>query len=231
MDSDSFDKRRSLSKKANFRLSASFMQELFVDARSNGLKGGFGLKDSLWTAYIWKLVTVNRPATMRVATFSQVYNSRSLLGLSKNFFGNAGIFPFFHIENDRLRNIPIEAIAKDILSLRNKAFSARDSLCRSIALWDSKLSQGKLTNYWPMILKYLMRGEVLINNLSKLPFYDFDFGTGPPVWVDFPDRDKSCRNIHVLPAPEKNGDLLLFVTLPEAELNKFFQDSSILAVA
>lgn len=227
VNNDLLERKRSPSWKANFLLTGEFMQKLLSDARLKGFKGGFGAKDSLWISYVWKLIVKNRSSTYTKSTFSQVYNSRCLLGLNTNYFGNAGIFPFFHMNVSEVNGAPIEAIAKRVLSLRNKVLGEKDNLRRNIAFWDLVLEKKKLQNYWPAITEFLLNGEVLINNLSKLPFYSLDFGSGSPVWVDFPNREKPFRNIHVLPSPNDKKDVVLFVTLPKVELEKFAQESSI----
>ncbi len=207
--------------KKTFRLKENKINKIIVKYKEKGLKGKVGVKDSIWMAQIWKIISSNRLKDKEEFAFIQIYNARYLLGLNKNFFGNTSIYPYFFIKNDDIDSIKVEEIAERILCVRDNLLINSSELQCFYSFWNRKMETKEINNYRMKSTKLLLEGELLINNLTTQPIYKIDFGSGPPVWYELPNRENAIRNIHALPAPEKNGDIILFVTLPHKEMELF----------
>lgn len=214
------------SSKRTYRLASDSLSALLGNAESESHPG---MKHCIWPAYVWKLITKNRKSCPERVAFSQVYNSRPLLGLSKNYFGNALIYPFFQMYKEEVDESSVELIAKKIFYLREVFSEFPDSLYKDIAYWDARMRDGTIHQYWPKVVELGLEGEVVFNNLTKQPIYQTDFGSGPPVWFEMPGREAAIRNVYAWPAPEENGDIILFITLPTEEIADLDQSLSLVS--
>lgn len=205
----------------NFRLTAGFIKQLLKNAKSNGVKESVGLETNLWIAYLWKLIDSVQTSDGQFPLV-QIYNTRALLNLPKGYFGNTVAFPILQLEGEELVDIPLEAITKYIQLSYYQLIRNADQFRKDIAFWDTLKHERKVTQYRHQALKLLEEGRaIVINNLTTQPIYDLDFGSGVPIWTDFPNRGLAIRYVQALPAPEKNGDIILLVSLPDAEMAEF----------
>ena len=114
----------------------------------------------------------------------------------------------------------LETIAERILSLRDTLGDSPECLYKDIAYWDARMREGTVQQHCYVGCKLSIEGGLYFNTSIKQPIYDIDFGSGAPVWYETPGREMGYRSIRAFPAPEKNGDIILYVTLPEPELTR-----------
>lgn len=206
----------------SFRLTVSFTKQLMKNAKANGLKESVGIETSLWVAYLWKLLVSLQASGDITTPLVQTYNTRALLNMDKGYFGNAVAFSKLQLEKEELTKLPIETIAKYILHDYYNLIKNPDRCRRNIAFWEARMHDKTVKQYKHEAVQLHRQGiAIAINNLTTQPIYDIDFGSGAPVWSEFPDRGVLFRYVKALPSPEKNGDIILLVTLPDAEMAEF----------
>ena len=202
-----------------FRLTSDFVDGLVNDALMHGIKNDGGLRNSIWTAYVCKLVTSVLKTDQSIVSFISVSSSRFLLGLKKEYFGNATMTSYLKFKKHKIPSTSIEAIAERILSFRNKLITSCDNLRIDIAYWEARVRDKKTDNCIYEVTKHLLnKSGVYFNNLTSYPIYEMDFGSGPPVW--FNPRLSGSQSVFATSSPEKNGDIILYVGLPVDEMTE-----------
>ncbi len=206
-----------------FRFSKADIDKLVANAVNKGVDNVRELKYGLIPAVIWKTIASNASNMGDYLSFTQVYDSRSLLGMGKHYFGNALVFSFLEKEKQLFFDMSVEEIGSEILSMRNELQEHSDDIRVEIAYWKRLIEKNKVGEYQYGAIERYIQGQVYFNNMTKQPIYDVDFGEGPPIWFDYPGRTNWARHISALPAPEGNGDIIILVTLPEDEMARFSQ--------
>ena len=182
-----------------------------------------GIKYCLLPAQILKLTSKFRASERKNIGYVQLNNLRSILGLSRYYFGNVVEGTSFEISSLELSRTSFPEIAKKIWSLREILANKPGVTGKAIAFWERKMRQGQLHNYLRKSFDVLCdRGELQLNDCSKISLYDVDFGSGKPSWHEVPliGRSFPGRVCVILSAPEKNGDLILHAVFPESEMNE-----------
>lgn len=208
------------SHKSTFRLTSKFLTRLLKQAKAKGIQEEVGLKHSLWSAYIWKLMaSACHDFSFDTTNLLLVYNTRKLLNLDKNYFGNAIAFPLLRESRDELRQKSIESIGEKIHSCYIDLINDPIQVRKDIAFWNKKIGYDEGLQHVYESLALMSEGKTIsINNLSTQPIYDIDFGSGNPIWFEHIDLESGVRDVEAFPSPERNGDIILFISAPKPEL-------------
>lgn len=215
-----------VNKTKTFILTSEFINNLLGMALKKGIRydNERRLKNSLWTAYIWKLITLSQGHRNKNTTLINAYETRKLLGLSKNYLGNVGVLASLSIDRIAFQDMEVDTIAKKILDLRDKLSESQNNLSASITSMENQLKNGK--QYLYKTYKDFWNGELLFNNLTAFPIYEMDFGSGCPVWFEPPWRKQILRYVVATSSPKKNGDVILYISLPIKEMKKLSKELS-----
>jgi shikimate O-hydroxycinnamoyltransferase len=147
--------------------------------------------------------------------FGTLYNFRHLveLGFSPQYIGNAATAREFILS----QNSNAKTAATTIRRLAGTLLSQH-------VLADSQYMQSTIAphegmRHHPEFMARQFTNGVLLNNYTRFPMYQVDFGGGTAIWADYPDMTLN-RCIALLPDPKGDG-VAAHVTLPRKELEKF----------
>ena len=146
-----------------------------------------------------------------------VYNIRLFqeMKLPQNYFGNAAASRCFKIE----KNIadPVAKIATSIRSLKSTV--TKESVMNELANWQELQRVKRKGILLPMVVIEQFDDGLLLNNYSRFPMYDVDFGNGHAIWADYP-RSLLGRTVTFCPDPNNDG-VCAHVCLPKKEMKIF----------
>jgi len=208
--------------KRTFRISKNFIDSLVTSAKAKGIKDRIGLKHSLLKAFIWKLISLNYNSKDEARSILLVYDTRALLKIGRTYFGNAQVLQTFEFKQNVLLDVSIETIAEEILTSYYDLIENPSQLYREITYLNALIKAKTIREYDYEAFRLFAEGKAIaINDMHTQPIYDIDFGSGPAVWFEHLDRGKMNNYIEFFPAPEKNGDIILFTTLHEDDTTNF----------
>ena len=204
-----------------FRVKADTLAQWINDTNEKDMNYT-GIKYCLLPAYLLELSARHRIEKQGTIKYTQVNNYRSLLGISRSYIGNAAEPTFFEVDFEEFSSMSSEDIAKKIWSLRDTLAKNPEIIGQAIGFWSKIMREGKLQKCFRKVGTAEALDQLYYNDASKTPVYELNFGTGNPVWFEptWLDHTIPFRYFLVFPAPEKNGDLILYTLLPENEMNE-----------
>lgn len=180
----------------------------------------------LSTAYVWKLInsSVNLDAG-EIFPITLVFNARKKFGLDNDYVGNAFFFRSIEKSKDEISRLDFSSAAILLRSLSNQV--TEQSLCDDLAYFSAMEREGGSSRCLSRDQSLFLNGGLLINNWSKFPIYEIDFGSGKPIWFDFQRGvgKESARNpirfAVIASSPHEDGCLDYYVGLPVDEMEQF----------
>lgn len=199
------------------RLSEQEVQALKSAANAELSKPGqwVSTNDAL-TAHIWQQLSAlrDRPdASME--SLGLLFDVRRQLGLPASYFGNAVSNTLPTRSAQELRTLPLGQLAHHIRAEREKR--TRDELYAELAFLEERRNAGQSRRILPRLMLEIFQRSILINNYSKLPFYEVDFGGGTPFWYDMAMGPVPWQVI-VASTPSQDGGKDLHICAPAASI-------------
>lgn len=147
-----------------------------------------------------------------------IYDIRRLagLGLSAQYTGNAAASRMFTSRSAELARDPL-LVARTLRQLASTLDGgrARAELQQLAARFTPRTAM----DFLPGFIGDQFSNGLLLNNYSRFPMYQADFGSGPPIWGDYPHVP---MNRVITLCPDPNGDgVAVHLTLPRREMRRF----------
>jgi shikimate O-hydroxycinnamoyltransferase len=140
---------------------------------------------------------------------------RSQLGLPPGYFGNAVNNTLLALPAQDLRGQSLGQLARSLRAAREKRSTAH--LYAELAFFESHRDAGQARRILPTLMLQIFEHSILFNNCSKLPFYEVDFGFGPPFWYDMAMGPVPWQVI-VAPTPASDGAKDVHLCAPKNKL-------------
>ncbi|MFF5668531.1 acyltransferase [Streptomyces hygroscopicus] len=98
------------------------------------------------------------------------------------------------------------------------AENTKERIGEEVAFLDAERKAGRFQRVMTTMALDSFDSTIALNNWSKLPFYDIDFGTGAPFWYDFPSNPIPWT-VHIAPTPpDQDGGRDVYLALPRAQV-------------
>lgn len=179
-----------------------------------GPSGRWASTSDAVNAYVWKRLAElrNRPADC-IETFGLLSDVRTRLApeLATNYFGNAVTNTRPSLPAGDVRSQSLGELARRIRAGRDE--NTRAKLCAELAFLRACREAGQASRVMPWLMRECFDRSILLNDYSKLPFYEVDFGAGTPFWYDIAMGPVPFQVI-VAPTPERDGGRDLHLCLP-----------------
>ena len=169
-------------------------------------------QDAAMALLVKPLLAITRKPNM---VFGTIYNFRHLpeLGLTPQYIGNAATAREFIMP----RHSDTIAIAATLRQLADTLLPKHVQADLQYMQANIPLDEG-LQHHAPFITQQFDDG-VILNNYTKFPMYQVDFGHGTAIWADYPEVTLN-RSITLLPDPQGDG-VAAHITLPRNEMKSF----------
>lgn len=168
-----------------FRVSAHRLAELHESYRSRMVVSQWFSQQDVLTAKLWHTIAMI-PVEETKGTLSMPQNFRrnASIGVGPQYFGNAINFARTHYDLGEVRAQPIEALAAHVRTSVTAALKRERIIDELYSAWRNRGSTGSGLVMIPLEnLGTLDNDFIHINNLSRFPVSELDFGTGAPFWV------------------------------------------------
>lgn len=203
-----------------FRLPSWMLEQLFKKYR-DGDEGPHHRisRQDIVVAFLYLLLLRSGNITENCRSLSIVCNIRQVLELPATYLGNAVCLRHLEPNTDSLHAMDVPTIARQVRKLQS-GITAKD-LRRDLAFWQRRSADGTAAQFMPIATQLALSGGILIDNMSKFVFYDLDFGSGAPIWIDTPPPTSPApvvRGVLMLPAPPDLGGIDFHVSLPPEEM-------------
>lgn len=176
--------------------------------------GGWASTSDAVNAYVWKRLAElrNRPADS-IEIFGLLSDVRARLApeVAANYFGNAVTNTRPSLPAGAVRSQSLGELSRRIRAARDE--NTRAKLCTEIAFLRACRESGRSGQVMPRLMRECFESSILLNDYSKLPFYEVDFGSGTPFWYDMAMGPVPFQVI-VAPTPERDGGRDLHLCLP-----------------
>lgn len=172
-------------------------------------------QDAAMGMLVQAVAAATRHEELQIGT---IYDLRNLseLELSRHFVANAAMSRMFTERSVRLSSEPVTAAH----TLRRLASTLSGERVRGELLrMAARVTPRSAVRYMPGFILDQFGNGLLLNNYSRFPIYAVDFGSGPPVWGDYPAPPLN-RVINLLPDPNGDG-VAVHLTLPRTEMRRF----------
>jgi len=203
-----------------FSVNTRFIDDIYSE-HSTEIDDAAIMKDDIFCAFIWKAIVQcqEAPDDALVSLVSMI-NSRNLVDVGSTDVGNCLAW----LTLDAPKNTVIAKTLPDIAeSIRNLTFDVienEDILQNQIIFLNKCVVDEKILRMLPRGVVSCLGLGTSINNIRQAPFFDLDFGSGSPCWVDTP-FDQPLRGFTLFPSPKGNTEIILRVNLPSEEMAKF----------
>lgn len=171
------------------------------------------------TAHLWKVLGAlrDRPDASE-ERLGLIADFRSFAGeaVPNDYWGNAASNTRPAMTAAELRSRPLGDIAAAVRS--GYAENSEKRIREEAAFLRAEYEAGRFKRVIPTMALGAFDDTIAINNWSKLPFYDVDFGQGTPFWYDFPPVPIPWT-VHIAPTPGtagQEGGRDVHIALPRA---------------
>ncbi|MEU7627494.1 acyltransferase [Streptomyces hygroscopicus] len=151
-----------------------------------GTKRWVSTNDAL-TAHLWKVLGAlrGRPDTSP-ERLGLLADFRAFVGeaVPDDYWGNTVTNTRPGMTAAELRSRPLGEVASAVRS--GYAENTEEKIRQETAFLCAQYEAGRLKRILPTMTLDKFENTIVINNWSKLPFYDLDFGQGTPFWYDVP---------------------------------------------
>ncbi|MGW7349858.1 acyltransferase [Streptomyces sp. NPDC054784] len=174
------------------------------------------------TAHVWKTLAElrNRPAEApeTLGLIARFTSPAPGVTLPDDYWGNTITSSPPSMTADALRTRPLGEIA---LTVRDSLASITGEQVRSESAYLlAQRAAGRHKRVMPHMPFGAFSDVVQLNNLSRLPTYDIDFGDGGPIWCELPDMVIPWM-VHIMGTPEAEESLDVHVSMPDSAAELF----------
>lgn len=177
------------------------------------------------SAHVWKVLGElrNRPDDAPeslgvIAQFSDIPEG----ALPETYWGNTITSMQPTMTAGELRSQPLSGVAHTIRQSLTEITA--DKMRDEVAFLLAQRAAGREKRVMPTMPFGAFSHNTQLNNQSKLPYYDIDFGDGTPVWCAVPDLAIPWM-VHLLATPEKDDSLDVDITMPLSAAELFREES------
>jgi hypothetical protein len=196
-------------------------------------------RQDVLAAKIWKVMSIIQPDESKGHLYTVLDLRRSPhLGVSPSYLGNAVTGGAINYDLREVRNEPVATLACRIRTHSEEALAVKKVSRELYIAWRYRhLREQGIALVRTKDLETLepdhVRGQLAINNFSRFPIQELDFGTGTPFWVGGV-KQASWPSVGIFPLSDLDRrGYALHINLPQRPLEDLYnivQNDSFFAV-
>lgn len=204
-------------RKEIFRVPAPTIQRWKAQAEAELPEAAKGITAArLVSAYVLRAISPNMPKGVP-RSISMAVDMRFVRGLTlpRNYFGNGLCYAKAVYTEQELATQSLAVLAERCKPPAEEVSAPTVSKLLTLV---ERARQAK--NIWRLVFRPAvdtLEGGIVQNNLSLMPIYDVDFGSGPPDWYE--TFAMTVRMMGLVPTPQKDGGIDLHMAASKAELD------------
>ncbi len=202
-----------------FELPGDAINSQFEKAAQNNHSQDFISRQDFVMAYILRELFSCIDSEEVDYAINTVRDVRKIMGLPANYFGNAASGAVLIKKYTALREESVFSLAK---SLRQSVEELDlNKVCLSLKQRFEYINNTNNAREQPSDV--YIDNIVILNNYTKMPVYDIDFGSGPPIWAEslagLVERHPfNARLIVAWPSPAQDGGVIYHINAPMEDL-------------